>query len=199
MNVPEWKLSKLCRYFGRKSPKAIKAREGMCYQPVTISIKQGVNSPLWGETSKPGTQRTASKGPCPVPEERGRGQGNGGRKSAAKVLEILPYDPGPGSKCPQQGQPIKRLRGVTPDKAKRSKDKVKSKQPTALQEWLVTAKEGLETLPGSRPQVRAREKEHKTKLTSEYEARVTQKSGRFESLGTWQDSRAPSMDLKVEA
>ena len=76
--VPEWKQVKLVHYFGRKSPKASKARET---QPETNNKQnQGAKSPLLGEPSKPESPAPTSKGPGPIPEERGRGWGREGQK-----------------------------------------------------------------------------------------------------------------------
>ena len=65
------------------------------------------------------------------------------KKRVAKVLERWPYDPGTSSLGPQQRKPVKRLRGATPGKASKEKEREVRKQASALQEWLGTRKGGL--------------------------------------------------------
>jgi len=43
-------------------------------------------------------------------------------KKTTKVLERWPFDPGSKSLGPQQGRPVKRLKGKTPGKGSRKKE-----------------------------------------------------------------------------
>ena len=136
--VPEWKQVKLAHYFGRKSPKASKARET---QPETkIKQNQGAQGPLSEEPSKPKSPAQTSKGPGPTPEERGRVWSNVTQKKSIKVLERWSFDPGSKSLGPQQGKSVKRLKGTTPGKARRKKYKEVEKQAFALEDWLGISK-----------------------------------------------------------
>ena len=63
-------------------------------------------------------------------------------KKTRKVLERWPFDPGSKSLGPQQGRPVKRLKGTTPGKGARKTDKDLRKQASALRDWLGTSTGG---------------------------------------------------------
>ena len=89
-----------------------------------------------GEPSEPGSQNQPSKGPGPKPEEFGRFWRQNDEKKTKKVLERWPFDPGSKSLGPQQGRPVKRLKGATPRKENKKTEKEQQKQALALQDWL---------------------------------------------------------------
>ena len=64
-------------------------------------------------------------------------------KKTIKVLERWPFDPGSKSLGPQQGGPVKRLKGATPGKGSRMPDKEMKKQALALRDWLGTGTGGI--------------------------------------------------------
>ena len=134
VKVPEWKQEKLSKYFGRKSPKANKAR--LKVAETNNQNIQGAQSPLLGVPSEPGSQNRPSKGPGAKPEECGRVWRQEDEKRTKKVLERWPFDPGSKSLGPQQGRSVKRLKGATPKKGNKKVDKDQQKQALALQEWL---------------------------------------------------------------
>ena len=134
IKVPEWKQAKLAQYFGKTSPKALKARQTK--SETTNQDNQGAQGPLPGEPSEPESQIQPSKGPGPRPEECGRVWSKMEEKKTRKVLERWPFDPGPKSLGPQQGRQVKRLGGTTPRKTARKKDKDLEKQALALEDWL---------------------------------------------------------------
>ena len=55
-------------------------------------------------------------------------------------MERWPFDPGSKSLGPQQGRPVKRLRGATPRKGVKKIEKEQQKQALALQDWLGSSK-----------------------------------------------------------
>ena len=134
IKVPEWKQAKLAQYFGKKSPKAIKARQ--TNSETNNQDNQGAQGPLPGEPSEPESQNQPSKGPGPRPEECGRVWSKMEEKKTRKVLERWPFDPGSKSLGPQQGRSVKRLKGTTPRKGSRKIDKDLQKQASALRDWL---------------------------------------------------------------
>ena len=55
-------------------------------------------------------------------------------------MRYPPQDPGSRSLGPQQGRPVKRLKGATPRKGGKKTEKEQQKQALALQEWLEKGK-----------------------------------------------------------
>ena len=65
------------------------------------------------------------------------------QKKSIKVLERWSFDPGSKSLGPQQGRPVKRLKGTTLGKGARMSDKDMKKQASALRDWLGTRTGGI--------------------------------------------------------
>ena len=91
IKVPEWKQEKLSKYFGKKSPKANKARQKVA--ETKDQDIQGAQSPLLGD--KGGSQshlsdytgaQKPSEAPVGVPEECGRGSRMQEEKKRTKLV-----------------------------------------------------------------------------------------------------------------
>ena len=65
-------------------------------------------------------------------------------------MERWPFDPGSKSLGPQQGKQVKRLKGATPGKAAKEKEKEVRRQAFALEKWLENSKAGT-SVPRKRP------------------------------------------------
>ena len=83
-------------YYGRKSPKANKARERIeTNETETTNNTQGAsNSILLGEFGQPRTQQVGSKGLGPESVECGGARGCDTLKRTKNVLDRWPPDPG---------------------------------------------------------------------------------------------------------
>ena len=78
------------------------------------------------------------------------------KKKTIKVLERWPFDPGSKSLGPQQGRPVKRLKGATPGKGAKMSDKEMKKQASALRDWLGTRTGGI-SAPRKEPEEKNQE------------------------------------------
>lgn len=130
----------------KKSPQAKQVRETQTRKSETENkdIIKGAKSPLSGESYKPGTHTKPSNGPGPESEEYGRTWGRKGEKRAKKVLERCPFRPESSAKGPIPRKPVKRLRGTTPGKEAREKEKQDRRQGTSLLAWPGGARKGQE-------------------------------------------------------
>ena len=107
------------QYFGRKSPKAAKIKETISKKiddiPEAENNKknQGAtnSSPLLGDASYPGCQETPSTAPGPSVVVSGGPWGTKEERKTRKVLERWPLEVANSPKGPNQGKPMKRLRG----------------------------------------------------------------------------------------
>ena len=139
------------QYFGRKSPKAAKIKETIGKKSDDIpeaennkKNKGATNSsPLLGDASYPGCQKTPSTAPGPSVVESGGPWGSMKERKTRKVLERWPLELANSPNGPNQRKFLKRLKGATPGKVK---DEVQGqkKMQDFLRKWRKETEEEVE-------------------------------------------------------
>ena len=146
---PELKQTKLMEFLKKKSPKALKAREKLGEGSETPNNTQGARKgPLLGDSNDPGPPKSTSKGPGPVPEERGGVWGGGGRNRALKALEKMPQSLKASPGVLGKREPRKRTQETQCGKdVKARKIENEGRKIRTLKEWIQRRAEGPETPP----------------------------------------------------
>ena len=98
-----------------------------------------------GDSNDPGPSKSTSKGPGPVPEERGGVWGGGGRNRALKALEKMPHNLKASPGVLSKREPRKRPQDTQLGKEfKARKLENEGRKTRTLKEWIQRKAEGPE-------------------------------------------------------